>query len=253
MVRGLRDAGIRRVVLVTGDRADIAESVGRIVGMDTVLADCDPADKARRDPRRGAEAATIMVGDGVNDAPALAAAGVGVALAARGAASSEAADVVLTVERLDALADAIRIAQRSRRIALQAVAVGMGLSLVAMAVAAAGLLPRLPGPCSRRASTCWRSGWPCGPCSRRGPHGLDAGDRRRAGPAAQGGARGDLGVVEQIRAVADALSTQVRGVQPVRALLETRDSDLLPHEARRRGAVGSPRRPGAQRHGRTRP
>ncbi len=146
MVRALRDAGITRVVLVTGDRADIADTVGRIVGVDTVLADCDPADKLAAIGRESAHAATIMVGDGVNDAPALAAAGVGVALAARGAtASSEAADVVLTVDRIDALADAILIARRSKTIALQAVVVGMGLSLVAMVGAAAGLLPPAAG------------------------------------------------------------------------------------------------------------
>ena len=135
-----------RVVLVTGDRADIADTVGRIVGVDTVLADCDPADKLAAIRAEAAHAPTIMVGDGVNDAPALAAAGVGVALAARGAtASSEAADVVLTVDRLDALADAILIARRSKRIALQAVLIGMGLSLVAMVAAALGLLPPAVG------------------------------------------------------------------------------------------------------------
>ena len=146
MVRALREAGITRVVLVTGDRADIADMVGRIVGVDTVLADCDPADKLAAIERESAHGATIMVGDGVNDAPALAAAGAGVALAARGAtASSEAADVVLTVDRVDALADAILIARRSKGIALQAVLVGMGLSLVAMVAAAAGLLPPAAG------------------------------------------------------------------------------------------------------------
>jgi heavy metal translocating P-type ATPase len=106
MVRALRDAGVTSVVLVTGDRADTANMVGRIVGVDTVLADCDPADKLAAIRTESARSATIMVGDGINDAPALAAAGVGVAISARGAtASSEAADVVLTVDRLDALAD----------------------------------------------------------------------------------------------------------------------------------------------------
>jgi soluble P-type ATPase len=146
MIRALRAAGITRVVLVTGDRAEAAETVGRIVGVDAVNAERDPADKLAIVRAEQARAPTIMVGDGINDAPALAAAGVGVALAARGAtASAEAADVVLTIDRIDALADAILIARRSRRIALQAVVAGMGLSALAMAAAAAGYLPPAAG------------------------------------------------------------------------------------------------------------
>ncbi len=142
MIRALRSAGITRTVLLTGDRADVADTVGRLVGVDTVCANSDPAAKVATVLAESRNAPTIMVGDGVNDAPALAAAGVGVAMAARGAtASSEAADVVLIVDRIDRLADAILIARRSRGIALQAAVIGMGLSLLAMVAAALGYLP----------------------------------------------------------------------------------------------------------------
>lgn len=146
MIRAMRDAGISRVVLVTGDRADTAESVGRIVGVDAVRAEQDPAEKLAVVLAEQANGPTVMVGDGINDAPALAVADVGVALAARGvSASAEAAQVVLTVDRVDALADTILIARRSRAIALRAVITGMGLSFVAMLAAAAGLLPPAAG------------------------------------------------------------------------------------------------------------
>lgn len=141
-IRALRRAGIDRVVMVTGDRAEVAESVAAVCDIDEVLAERTPAEKldAVRLERRAGP--TIMVGDGINDAPALAAADVGVAIGARGStASSEAADVVLTVDRLDHLGDALRIAHRAIFIARQSVVVGMGLSIAAMSVAAAGWLP----------------------------------------------------------------------------------------------------------------
>ncbi|MBI1377074.1 MAG: heavy metal translocating P-type ATPase [Frankiales bacterium] len=146
MIRRMRLAGIDRVVLVSGDRSDIAETVGRLVGVDTVYAEQDPASKVHVVEEESAFGPTIMAGDGVNDAPSMAAASVGVALASRGSsAASQTADVVLTVDRIDALGDAILIARRSRRIALAAAVVGMSLALVGMLAAAVGLLAPTAG------------------------------------------------------------------------------------------------------------
>ena len=145
-IRALRRGGITRIVLATGDRAEAADAVGALTGVDEVLAELTPAgklDAVRREQRR---AAVIMTGDGINDAPALALADVGVAMGARGAtASSEAADAVLTVDHLGRLGEAATLARRSRRIALQSVLAGMGMSVAAMGLAAAGLLPAVWG------------------------------------------------------------------------------------------------------------
>ncbi|HVX46748.1 MAG TPA: heavy metal translocating P-type ATPase [Mycobacteriales bacterium] len=145
-IRRLRAAGLRRVLLVTGDKVEPALEVATTLGLDGALAEQTPQQKVDAVRRESQSAVTLMVGDGINDAPALASASVGVAMGARGAgASSEAADIVLTTDRLEHLADAMVIARRARRIAWQSAGIGMGLSLVAMAVAAFGFLPPAPG------------------------------------------------------------------------------------------------------------
>jgi heavy metal translocating P-type ATPase len=144
-IRLLRDAGIARMVMVTGDRAAAAQAIGAALDLDAVLADRVPSDKVEAVRSEQRLHPTIMVGDGINDAPALAVADIGVALGARGAsASSEAADVVILTDRLDRVGEAIIIAQRARRIALQSILVGMGLSLLAMVAATLGWLDPVP-------------------------------------------------------------------------------------------------------------
>jgi heavy metal translocating P-type ATPase len=145
----LRTEGIKHVALVSGDRRSVAERIGAQLGVDRVYAECSPERKLEivrtlRDRRELAP--VIMVGDGINDAPALAIADVGIAMGAAGATvSSETADAVITVDRIDRVADAVHTGRRALHIARQSVLVGMGLSLAAMAVAAAGYLPPLAG------------------------------------------------------------------------------------------------------------
>jgi heavy metal translocating P-type ATPase len=151
-LRLLRQAGIRRIVMLTGDRAESAQAIGVAAGVDEVRAGLTPSDKLAAIVQGRADGLTLMVGDGINDAPALAAADVGIALGARGAtASSEAAGVVLLADRLDRIAEAMQIARRARRIAVQSVLAGMGLSLLAMLLAAVGLLPPLAGAIAQEA------------------------------------------------------------------------------------------------------
>ena len=146
LIDELRDAGLNRIVLASGDRIEIAESVGERLGIDAVFGGLDPQSKVAVIHREAANGAVMMVGDGVNDAPALAAADVGVAMGARGtAASSEAAGVVLLVDELGPLAKAIVIAKRTRAIAVQSVVAGLGLSVLAMVAAAFGYLSPVQG------------------------------------------------------------------------------------------------------------
>ena len=145
----LREVGVRHVALVTGDKTSVAQTTGETLGVDRIYAEQTPEEKVEvvralrdRPELRG----VVMVGDGINDAPALALADVGIAMGTAGATvSSQTADAVIVVDRVDRVADAIRIGRRSLHIARQSVLAGIALSLIAMGFAAAGYLPPVQG------------------------------------------------------------------------------------------------------------
>ena len=146
LLLSLRQEGVERIVLATGDRREVARFVGEGLGLDAVRSDLTPDQKVLLVLSERKNGPVMMIGDGVNDAPALAAADIGMAMGARGtAASAEAADVVLLVDQLDRVLPAVRIARRSRRIALESVVAGIGLSLIAMVAAAFGLIAPVQG------------------------------------------------------------------------------------------------------------
>ncbi len=146
MLDGLRREGISRILLATGDRAEVARRVTEGLGLDGIRAGLTPDQKVLLVLSERKNGPVMMVGDGVNDAPALAAADVGVAMGARGAAASaEAADVVLLVDRVDRIGPGIEIARRSRRIAYESVVAGIGLSVLGMVAAAFGYLTPVQG------------------------------------------------------------------------------------------------------------
>jgi heavy metal translocating P-type ATPase len=233
-IRALRRSGIRRVEMVTGDRADVAESVGAVLGVDSVLAERTPAEKVEAVTDASRHGSTIMVGDGINDAPALALADVGVAIGARGAtASSEAADVVLTVDRLDHLAEGLAIARRARSIAAQSVIAGMAMSGAAMIAAALGLLPPVWGAVLQEAidvAVILNALRALAPSHGHTPALDEAGTAlARRFSAEHHVLRPEL---DQLRTVADALSTTPpdQAVAGVRRMHQFLADELLPHE-----------------------
>ncbi len=146
LVNDLRQIGISRIVLASGDRRDVAEAVTAGLPIDAIHADLTPDQKIAIVVGERPKGPVMMIGDGVNDAPALAAADLGVAMGAKGAAASaEAADVVLLVDELQRILPAIKVARRSRGIALQSVYVGLGLSTAGMLVAMLGYLTPVQG------------------------------------------------------------------------------------------------------------
>ena len=141
----LRRLGVREMLMLTGDARETAEHIAKLVGLTRVQAECLPADKVeavRSLPWRP----VMMVGDGVNDAPVLAAADVGVAMGAKGStAASESAEVVIMLDDLSKVAQAVDIGQRSVRVALQSIWIGIALSIGLMIVAAFGHIPAIAG------------------------------------------------------------------------------------------------------------
>jgi len=231
-LRALRTLGVTRMVMLTGDRAAAAAPIAAALRLDAVEADCAPARKITAVQQESARAATAMVGDGINDAPALAAAGVGIAMGAQGtAAAAEAGDVVLLVDRLDRIVDAIAIAQRSRRIAFQAIALGMGLSGLAMVAAAAGLLTPLAGAVLQEgidvaailfALTALRPGW-----RELAPAPLPA----SAGLAERQAEHTALrGLTEALRDAAEAMDAGPASLPVIEALEARLKAEVLPHQ-----------------------
>ncbi|HEV2516136.1 MAG TPA: heavy metal translocating P-type ATPase [Devosia sp.] len=146
VIDGFARHGVTRIVLASGDRQDVVDALASRLSLSAAIGDLSPEAKLDVVRQEVARAPTMMVGDGVNDAPALAAASVGVAMGARGsAASSQTAGVVILVDRLDRALGALEIAARTRTIATQSVAGGLLLSLAGMVVAAFGLLPPVAG------------------------------------------------------------------------------------------------------------
>jgi Cd2+/Zn2+-exporting ATPase len=132
IVRQLHAAGVERVVMLTGDSQSVAAQIAREAQIDAVYAELMPADKATIMEQLVAEhGAVAMVGDGVNDAPALAASTVGIAMGAAGTdVALETADVVLMGDKLDAIPYVIGLSRRARRVVWQNIAFAMGVIVI---------------------------------------------------------------------------------------------------------------------------
>ena len=138
---------IHEIVMVTGDKLGVANSIAKTVGISHVLAECLPEDKLKEVQRlKNSYGPVVMVGDGINDAPALAAADVGIALGSQSStAAHEAGDVIIAVDSFDRVVEVFAISKRVLFIAKQCIFVGIGLSIGLMVLAAFGFVTPVVG------------------------------------------------------------------------------------------------------------
>ncbi|EOH74343.1 heavy metal translocating P-type ATPase [Enterococcus malodoratus] len=146
-IKQLKELGIKKTIMLTGDHQSIANEIASEVGITEVHAECMPEEKINvlkslsEEDRPG-----IMVGDGVNDAPALAVADIGIAMGAHGStAASESADAVILKDDLSRVSEAVRLSQDTMRIAKQSVLIGIVICVVLMLIASTGIIPALLG------------------------------------------------------------------------------------------------------------
>lgn len=146
-IASIKAMSIDQIMMVTGDKKTIAEEIAKKVGITNVQSGCLPKDKINFLKKLSiADRPVIMVGDGVNDAPALMAADIGIAMSAHGStAASESADVVILKDDLSKVSDSINIAKRTMRIAQEAVFIGIFICICLMLAASFGGIPTLIG------------------------------------------------------------------------------------------------------------
>ena len=146
-IKALTELGIKKTIMLTGDHQVIADQIAREVGITEVHAECLPKEKISVIKTLSeADRPGIMVGDGVNDAPALAVADIGIAMGAQGStAASESADAVILKDDLSRVSEAVRLSQDTMRIARQSVLIGIVICVVLMLIASTGVIPALLG------------------------------------------------------------------------------------------------------------
>ncbi|WP_367378795.1 heavy metal translocating P-type ATPase [Enterococcus gilvus] len=146
-IKALTELGIKKTIMLTGDHQVIADQIAREVGITEVHAECLPEEKINVIKTLSeVDRPGIMVGDGVNDAPALAVADIGIAMGAHGStAASESADAVILKDDLSRVSEAVRLSQDTMRIARQSVLIGIVICVILMLIASTGVIPALMG------------------------------------------------------------------------------------------------------------
>lgn len=146
-IKALTELGIKKTIMLTGDHQVIADQIAREVGITEVHAECLPEEKINVIKTLSeADRPGIMVGDGVNDAPALGVADIGIAMGAHGStAASESADAVILKDDLSRVSEAVRLSQDTMRIARQSVLIGIVICVILMLIASTGVIPALLG------------------------------------------------------------------------------------------------------------